>query len=176
MLVVCALKRHVESSGGNPDRRDSSQPEALGADQEVTNGLKHSKTRLRKGVSRPCGLQRVVNTEQAPKPMPRKPTRHNHGEGRRRRRRDEKRILRFRRGMGWQHAWDRFNVQQGNLKSSTSKGSPVSTSCRKVSLPACTGFVDRTHQSIASWLSHRRISTWPSAGQSPWSPPVARSR
>jgi len=46
-LVECALKRHVESSGGNPDRRCSSQPEALGADQEVTNGLKHSKIRLR---------------------------------------------------------------------------------------------------------------------------------
>ena len=46
VLVVCALKRHVESSGGNPDRRCSSQPEALGAAQEVTNGLKHSKTRL----------------------------------------------------------------------------------------------------------------------------------
>jgi hypothetical protein len=110
---VCALKRHVESSGGNPDRRGSSQPEALGAAQEVTNGLKHSKTRLLWGVSRPCGPQRVVNTEQAPKPMPRKPTRLNHGQGRRRRRRDERRILRFRRGMWWQHAWDRFNVQQG---------------------------------------------------------------
>jgi hypothetical protein len=51
-LVVCALKRHVESSGGNPDRRCSSQPEALGADQEVTNGLKHSKKRLRWVVER----------------------------------------------------------------------------------------------------------------------------
>lgn len=48
-----------------------------------------------------------------PENMPRKPTRHNLGEGRRRRRRDERRILRFRRGMWWQHAWDRFNVQQG---------------------------------------------------------------
>jgi hypothetical protein len=47
VLVECALKRHVESSGGNPDRQCSSQPEALGAAQEVTNGLKHSKTRLR---------------------------------------------------------------------------------------------------------------------------------
>ena len=109
---VC-LERHIESSGGNPDRRSSSQPEALGADQEVTNGLKHSKKRLLRGVSRPCGPQRAVNTEQAPKTKPRKPTRHSHGEGRRRRRRDERRILRFRRGMWWQHAWDRFNVQQG---------------------------------------------------------------
>jgi hypothetical protein len=99
-LVVCALERHIESSGVNPDRRCSSQPEALGADQEVTNGLKHSKKRLLWGVSRPCGLQRAVNTEQAPKPSRRKPTRHNNGEGRRRRRRDEKSILRFRRGSG----------------------------------------------------------------------------
>ena len=99
-FVVCALPRHVESSGANPDRRCSSQPEALGADQEVTNGLKHSKKRVLWGVSRPYGLQRVVNTEQAPKPTSRKPTRRNYGEGCRRRRRDEKRILRFRRGMG----------------------------------------------------------------------------
>jgi len=96
---VC-LARHIKSSGENPDRRCSSQPEALGADQEVTNGLKHSKKRLLWGVSGPCGLQRAVNTEQAPKPSPRKPTRHNNGEGRRRRRRDEKSILRFRRGSG----------------------------------------------------------------------------
>jgi hypothetical protein len=54
-----------------------------------------------------------VNTEQALKTLLRKPTRHNNGEGRRRRRRDETCILRFRRGRGWQHAWDRFNVQQG---------------------------------------------------------------
>ena len=46
-IVMCALSRHVESSGANPDRRCSSQPEALGAVQEVTNGLKHSKKRLR---------------------------------------------------------------------------------------------------------------------------------
>jgi hypothetical protein len=54
-----------------------------------------------------------VNTEQAPKTTLWKPTRHPHGEGRCRRRRDEKCILRFHRGIWWQHAWDRFNVQQG---------------------------------------------------------------
>jgi hypothetical protein len=47
-VVVCALLRHVESSGATPDRRSSSQPEALGAVQEVMNGLKHSKKRLRR--------------------------------------------------------------------------------------------------------------------------------
>jgi len=96
---VC-LGRHIESSGESPDRRCSSQPESLGADQEATNGLKHSKKRLLWGVSRPCGLQRAVNTEQALKTLPRKPTRHNNGQGRRRRRRDENSILRFRRGIG----------------------------------------------------------------------------
>ena len=99
-VVVCALTRHIESSGVNPDRRCSSQPEALGAVQEVTNGLKHFKKRLLKGVSRPCGLQRAVNTEQAPKAAMRKPTRHNNGEGRCHRIRDEKCLLWFRRGSG----------------------------------------------------------------------------
>jgi hypothetical protein len=94
---VC-LARHIESSGENPDRWCSSQPEALGVDQEVTNGLKHSKKRLLRGVKRLCGLQRAVNTEQALKTLARKSIRHNNGEGRRRRRRDEKCILRFRRG------------------------------------------------------------------------------
>jgi len=101
-LNICQNMNMFKPSGlgENPDRRCSSQPEALGADQEVTNGLKHSKKRLLQGVSRPCGLQRAVNTEQAPKPSLRKPTRHNNGEGRRRRRRDGKCILRFRRGSG----------------------------------------------------------------------------
>jgi hypothetical protein len=56
-VIVCALLRHVESVGANPTRRCSSQPEALGAVQEATNGLKHSKTRLLSmGVSGPRGL------------------------------------------------------------------------------------------------------------------------
>jgi hypothetical protein len=36
----------------------SLQPEALGADQEATNGLKHSEKRPLKGDSGPCGPQR----------------------------------------------------------------------------------------------------------------------
>ncbi len=36
----------------------SLQPEALGADQEATNGLKHPEKRPRKGDSGPCGPQR----------------------------------------------------------------------------------------------------------------------
>lgn len=100
IIVLCALLRHVESSGGNPDRQCSSQPEALGAVQEETNGLKHSKKRLLQGVSRPCRLQRAVNTEQAPKMPMRKSTRHNNGEDRRREGRDETCTSRFRRGSG----------------------------------------------------------------------------
>ena len=36
----------------------SLQPEALGADQEATNGLKHFEKRSLLGVSGPCGPQR----------------------------------------------------------------------------------------------------------------------
>ena len=45
-VVVCALLRCGEPSGVIPDRRKASQPEALGAYQEATNGLKHSQRRL----------------------------------------------------------------------------------------------------------------------------------
>jgi hypothetical protein len=44
--VVCALLRRGGSSGGSPDRRMASPPEALGADQEATNDLKHPQRRL----------------------------------------------------------------------------------------------------------------------------------
>jgi len=113
------LPRHLESSGVNPDRRCSSQPEALGAVQEVTNGLKHSKKQPRKGASRPCGLQRVVNTEQAPKNAMGKPTRHNNGEGRRRRARDEKSTLRFLRGSGGSTRGKDSRCNKGSLPRSS---------------------------------------------------------
>ena len=38
---LCALLRCTVSVGANPTRQLSLQPEAPGADQEVTNGLKH---------------------------------------------------------------------------------------------------------------------------------------
>lgn len=117
---MCALPRHVESSGANPDRQCSSQPEALGAVQEATNELKHFKKRLLQGVSRPCGLQRAVNTEQAPKMPMRKSTRHNNGEDRRRGGRGEICTPRFRRGSGGgTHGKD--------------------STCNKGSLPQCRG-------------------------------------
>jgi len=59
------------------------QPEALGADQEVTNGLKHSEKRPFLRVSDPCGPQRAANVEQASKYQTWVPTHHNDGEGRR---------------------------------------------------------------------------------------------
>ena len=58
------------------------QPEALGADQEVTNGLKHSEKRPFMRVSNPCGPQRAANVKQASKYRTWVPTHHNDGEGR----------------------------------------------------------------------------------------------
>jgi hypothetical protein len=58
------------------------QPEALGAGQEVTNGLKHSEKRPFLRVSDPCGPQRAANVEQASKYRTWVPTHHNDGEGR----------------------------------------------------------------------------------------------
>jgi hypothetical protein len=49
-----ALFSPVEDRAG----KLSLQPEALGADQEATNGLKHSEKRPLLGVSGPCGPQR----------------------------------------------------------------------------------------------------------------------
>jgi hypothetical protein len=41
LIVRCALTRRVDHLGANPARQLSLQPEAPGADQEATNGLKH---------------------------------------------------------------------------------------------------------------------------------------
>jgi hypothetical protein len=42
---MCALLRCTALPGGNPGRQLSLQPEALGAGQEATNGLKHFEKR-----------------------------------------------------------------------------------------------------------------------------------
>jgi len=65
-----------------PAGKLSLQPEALGAVQEETNGLKHFEKRPPWEVSEPRGPQRAVNTEQAAKLGSRELTRHNNGEGR----------------------------------------------------------------------------------------------
>jgi len=65
-----------------PTGKLSLQPETLGAAQEVTNGLKHFEKRPPWEVSVPCGPQRAVNTEQAPKLPSRVSTHHTNGEGR----------------------------------------------------------------------------------------------
>ncbi len=44
-------------AGANPTRQLSLQPEAPGADQEATNGLKHFGKRSLLGISGPCGPQ-----------------------------------------------------------------------------------------------------------------------
>lgn len=46
-VVVCAVKGAFFHRGEKPRRRRSLQPEALEADQEVTNGLKHFEKRPR---------------------------------------------------------------------------------------------------------------------------------
>jgi hypothetical protein len=53
LCVPCegALSERV----GIPSGKLLLQPETLGADQEVTNGLKHSEKRPFKRVSDPCG-------------------------------------------------------------------------------------------------------------------------
>jgi hypothetical protein len=43
LFVVCALQRCTSSVGEIPTRPLSLRPEVLGAGQEATNGLKHSK-------------------------------------------------------------------------------------------------------------------------------------
>src|SRR5689334_8741560 len=55
---TCALPRCTGSVGTNPTRQLSLQPEAPGADQEVTNDLKHSRKSPLRGGSGPCGPQR----------------------------------------------------------------------------------------------------------------------
>jgi hypothetical protein len=54
---LCALPRCTDVVGANPTRQLSLQPEAPGADQEVTNGLKHFGKRPLLGVSGPYGPQ-----------------------------------------------------------------------------------------------------------------------
>jgi hypothetical protein len=53
--------------GANPTRQLSLQPEAPGADQEVTNGLKHFGKRPLLGVSGPYGPQQKRYTIEASK-------------------------------------------------------------------------------------------------------------
>jgi hypothetical protein len=54
---TCALPRCTDVVGANPTRQLSLQPEAPGADQEATNGLKHLGKRSLSGISGPYGPQ-----------------------------------------------------------------------------------------------------------------------
>ena len=56
-VPLCALPRCTDVVGASPTRQLSLQPEAPGADQEVTNGLKHFGKRPLLGVSGPYGPQ-----------------------------------------------------------------------------------------------------------------------
>jgi hypothetical protein len=84
-VQLCALRRCTGSVGASPTRQLSLQPEAPGADQEVTNGLKHLGKRPLSGASGPCGPQRE-RTPSRPRKCPMwEPTHQLNGEGRRRR-------------------------------------------------------------------------------------------
>jgi hypothetical protein len=84
-VQLCALRRCTGSVGASPTRQLSLQPEAPGADQEVTNDLKHFGKRPRLGASGPCGPQRE-RTPRRPRKCPMwEPTHQLNGEGRRRR-------------------------------------------------------------------------------------------
>src|SRR3954447_9959700 len=56
-VPLCALPRCTDDVGANPTRQLSLQPEAAGADQEATNGLKHFRKRSLLGISGPYGPQ-----------------------------------------------------------------------------------------------------------------------
>ena len=56
-IPLCALLRRIDVVGANPTRQLSLQPEAPGADQEATNGLKHFGKRSLLGISGPYGPQ-----------------------------------------------------------------------------------------------------------------------
>ena len=55
MWVVCALQRHTRYRVKVPAGQLSLRPEAPGAAQEATNGLKHYRKRPRKEASEACG-------------------------------------------------------------------------------------------------------------------------
>src|SRR5260370_29905202 len=57
LVPLCALPRCIDVVGANPTRQLSLQPEAPGADQEATNGLKHFGKRSLLGISGPYGPQ-----------------------------------------------------------------------------------------------------------------------
>ena len=73
--ATCAVERRDFPVGDKPTRQLSLQPVAIGAVVEVTKRLKPSVQRVTLVTRRACGLQRVVNAEQAPKRVMWKPTR-----------------------------------------------------------------------------------------------------
>lgn len=64
---TCAVERRDFPVGDKPTRQLSLRPVAIGAVVEVTKRLKPSVWRVTLVTQRVCGLQRVVNAEQAPK-------------------------------------------------------------------------------------------------------------
>src|SRR3954454_16656546 len=122
-IQLCALRRCTGSVGASPTRQLSLQPEAPGADQEVTNGLKHLGKRPLSGASGPCGPQRE-RTPSRPRKCPMwEPTHQLNGEGRRRRASERDTPPPIPPGEGWQHAWRRTGAQPGKSARATTGGS-----------------------------------------------------
>ena len=69
-IPLCALLRCTDDVGANPTRQLSLQPEAPGADQEATNGLKHFGKRSLLGISGPCGPQQQRTSTRPRKAQP----------------------------------------------------------------------------------------------------------
>src|SRR3954453_14048859 len=69
-VPLCALPRCTDDVGANPTRQLSLQPEAPGADQEATNGLKYFGKRSLLGISGPCGPQQQRTSTRPRKDQP----------------------------------------------------------------------------------------------------------
>ena len=67
LVPLCALPRCTDVVGANPTRQLSLQPEAPGADQEATNGLKHFGKRSLLGDQRAIRAAAQANTNEASK-------------------------------------------------------------------------------------------------------------
>ena len=70
LVPLFALLRCTYDVGANPTRQLSLQPEAPGADQEATNGLKHFGKRSLLGISGPCGPQQQRTSTRPRKDQP----------------------------------------------------------------------------------------------------------
>ena len=121
-VPLCALPRRIDVVGASPTRQLSLQPEAPGADQEATNGLKHFGKRSLWGSAghtgrstreHQRGLERI--NVRADPPVERA--------GRCRQASERDMPLTVSPGYRWQHVWQNVDAQQGKSVSATTAGS-----------------------------------------------------